>query len=245
MVEQVKTWAHPKTLAEWRKKIVASLGGEGWNAELTEQILDHALWETLALYNKFRPRWKWRPLGEIVGDVTFDLNDEEVGVHVVDVKFKREELHAVHQTYSRYPYPYGFMNMRSARTTHQILVAEDRYRSFLGIQPEWKWDEERRVLALKSIGAMASVLASALLLLPNLIESIRFDQEYDFLQGAVGHTKLVLARILGEYGSIPTAQGGVTLDADKLASDGKEAVERLRALLDKNVKRMPPKPIFS
>lgn len=239
------TLAHPKTRAEWRNLILEHLGGVDWNVELTERHLDQAIWETLALYNKYMPHWKWRPLGEVSGDAVFDFNDEPVGVQVKDVQFHRQELHHTHQSYPQYSYHYGFLNMRSARMAHKSLVAEDRYRSFLGMQPDYKWDAENRRLHLKSIASLWPVLASALLLVPNTVDKIPFHWEYDFLTAATGHAKQILARLLGKFGAIPGAQGNITLDAETQRSEGKEMVAEIKRNLDRNIKRMPPKPIFS
>ena len=206
---QPKTWAHPKTLAEWRDRIVMSLGGAAWNVELTPDNLDHAIWQTLILYNKFMPLWRWRPLGEVFNQVSFDFSDEEVGTRVVDVKFKHEDNRFTHHASPQYQHRYGFLNMRNARMAHKSLVAKDRYRHFLGVQPEWKYDDESRTLFLVSFASFAPTLATALLLVPNRVENIPFHREYDFLGGAVGHSKIILARILGKYGDIPSAQGSI------------------------------------
>ena len=243
MTVKPKTWAHPKTLAEWRRRIIASMGGIEWNVELPEDRLDHAIWQTLILFNKYKPKWKWRPLGQVSGDAQFDLSDEPVGVRVVDVKFKRTD--------TRYTKPfhlathYGFHNLRQPRKLYKMQVADDRYNSMLGLQPLFKFDDETMTLFISSESPLSYQQATALLLLPLKVEEIPFHQEHDFLNGAVGYAKLLAARILRKYGDIPAAQGAIKLDYTELKEEGKEAVADLKATLERNQKHMPPRPIFS
>jgi hypothetical protein len=240
-----RTFAHPKTLAEWRLKIIASLGGVGWNVELTEPTLDHALWQTMALYNKYRPKVEWRPLGEITGDRVFDFSDEDTGVNVKDVKFKRQELGdrtRLGLSYSGHLLPFG---LRGARMAHKSAVAQDRHRSLLGVQPDWRWDAEGRKLYVTAFDALMPVLATALVLVPHRLEAIGYALEYDFLEGAVGHAKLIVGRQLVKYGPIPSAQGGISLDGATLKTEGRDAVKEYAKMLDNNIMRVPPRPIFS
>ncbi len=243
MTEQPKTWAHPKTLAEWRNRIVQSLGGVEWNVELTVDRIDHAIWQTLILFNKSKPVWRWRPLGQVSGDAQFDLSDEEVGVRVVDVKNKRTDIRYTKPFYLATQY--GFHNLRQPRKLYQMQVADDRYNSMLGLQLVWKWDEPTRTLFINSESPLSYQLVTALLLVPLKVEAIRFDQEYDFLEGAVGHAKKIAARILRKYGDIPASQGSVKLDAQQLQAEGEKAVENLVSKLERNAIRIPPRPIFS
>lgn len=218
------------------------LGGPEWNVELVERQLDHALWKTLSLFNKYIPTFQWSPLGFINGTQSFDYSDQEVGVKVVDVKFKSDD--------SRYSRPfyllgrYGFYNLREPRRLFKALVADDRYNSFLGLHPTWKWDPEERKLWILVDSPITGVRGTALLLIPKKVDEIPYFHEYDFHEAAVGHTKRLLARVLRKYGAIPGAQGNITLDANELAQEGEAAVKEVTARLDKNPKRTPPRPIF-
>jgi len=238
-----KTLAHPKTLHEWYSMILEALGGAEWNVELTEEKLNYAIWQTLALYNKYKPHRRWRPLGEVFGDAQFDLSDEAEGTRVVDVRFKRADIR-----YSRPLYlsgNYGFYHMSEPRKIYKMMVADDRYNSFLGMQPVWQWHEETRTLFLHADSPLSSMSVSALLLVPWCVTAIPYDQEYDFLEGAVGHAKMILGRMFRKFGAIPAAQGSVTLDATSLVSEGQAAVANLIAKLERNLKHLPPRPIYS
>lgn len=219
-----------------------SLGGTGWNAELDPKTTDHAMWQTLTLFSKFRPKWVWRPLGQTFGDATFDMSSEEDGTRVVDVKFQKQNI--TYYRSSHYPLYGEYRGFKEPRRIFQLLVAEDRYSSFLGSQPTWKWDDPSKTLFISTQMALTGALATALLLQPLKVEEIPFHLEYDFLEGAVGHTKLILARILRKFGGIPAAQGNITLDASELQTEGQEAINNLRDNLDRNMRHMPPRPIF-
>jgi len=238
------TWAQPKTLAEWRDRIYLSLGGAQWNVELDEPSIDHAIWRTLTLFNKYRPVWRWRPLGLLVGEQNFDLSEEvELGVNVKDVKFMKDS----ESTFSpghRHFFPFhGIYGVRSPRRIYSQLVAADRYDHFLGSGPMWKWDSPSRTLFINT-KSYDGVRATALLLVPLKVEEIPFHLEVDFLDGAVGYTKKVLARILGKFGAIPAAQGNISTDAGELRSEGNAAVKELEEKLDRNLRHLPPRPIF-
>jgi hypothetical protein len=127
---------------------------------------------------------------------------------------------------------------------HKSAVARDRYRSLLGVQPDWRWDVEGRKLYITSMNAGIPVLATALVLVPHRLEAIGYAQEYDFLGGAVGHAKRVLGRILSKFGAIPTAHGAITLDGGDLKTEGQNEVKEYEKKLDNNIMRVPPRPIF-
>lgn len=238
-----RTWAHPKTLAEWRRNVLQSLGGPEWNVELPEDRIDHALYQTLILYNKYKPVWKWRPLGQVYGDARFDFSHEDVGVRVVDVRFKPADTRYTKPFYlSTY---YGFRNLRQPRKIYALQVADDRYNSMLGIQPQWKYNDEARTLFIHIQTPLNHYQVSALLLFPLKLDEIPFHQEHDFLLGAVGHAKKLAARIMRKYGAIPAAQGSVTLDASTMDKEGDDAIAELKKTLERNALHLPPRPIFS
>jgi len=244
-----------KTHAEWRRKVLLSLGGMALNTELGEQELDHAIWETLTLFNKYRPKMVWIPLGPLVNRNQINMqeaHDLPRGVNITDVKFMDE----VEYAYRSMGYPFhldrgywGFCGMQGPRQFYKELVARDRYRSFMGTQPSWQWDPNTRILHIEVPGvnrgtAFRNVKATALALYPLTVVDIPMHLENDFLRGVVGHAKMILGRQLSKYGPIPSAQGDIELDGDSLKSEGKEAVEELERRLDRNPKRAIPRPIF-
>jgi len=238
------TWAQPKTLAEWRSRIFLELGGTQWNVELDEKSIDHAIWRTLALFNKYRPNWRWRPLGLLTGEQSFDLSEEvEVGVQVKDVKFMKDS-ESLFSPGHRHFFPFhGIYGMRSPRRIYKHLAASDRYDFFLGSGPIVKWDKETRTLFINT-KSYDGVKGTALLLVPLKVEEIPFHLESDFLDGAVGYTKGILARILGKFGDIPAAQGNIPTDASELRTEGKDAVTALERKLDRNLRHKPPSPVY-
>lgn len=232
-----QSWAQPKTKAEWRDRIIKSLGGSQWNVELDTPTLDHAIWQTLILFNKYYPVTYWHPLGTVTDQQTIDMSDVvEKGTKVLTVKFQRDGT-----TYYRthhIPYVDDYRGIRKPRRLFQILAAQERYDFMLGVQPSWRWDEDNQVLYIGG-SSFVGIKAKALLCRSRKVEEIPYNLEYDFLNGTVGHAKMLLARILRKYGSIPAAQGGITLDAGDLQREGKEAVEALEKRLDRNFRRLP------
>ena len=239
----IKTDAASKTHAEWRDRIIMTLGGPAWNVELDEKLLDHAIWQTLCLFNKYRPNWKWQPLGSLFNNAQIDFSNEELGTRVVDVKFQVYDALFYQKQHS--PFYNMHYNLRDPRKIFNLLQSDDRHRSFLGTQPTWSWDEEKRILHIViSGGALNGMLATALFLVPMRIEQIPFALEVDFLQGAVGYSKLLLARIMRKYGAVPTAQGSINLDGDDLKGEGTEAIKDLEEKLNRHFRHLPPRPIF-
>jgi hypothetical protein len=236
------TSARSKTLSEWREKIVMSLGGFAWNEELSEKDIDHAIACALSLFNKYHPEWRWKPLGHLTQDLRLDCSMEEQGTRVVDVKFQNHHNHFYRPFH--HPLPDQYWGIREPRRVFQRLQADDRYSSFLGIQPTWHWDEKTRTLFITNCANVGGVLATALFLTPMTIENIPFSLEIDFLECAVGYAKRPLGRKLRKFGAIPTAGGDVSLDGNELQNEGEKAIEEIEKKLDKNLRHMPPKPIF-
>ena len=178
MEKKPPTWAQPRTLSEWRRRIVLSMGGPAWNAEVTEEVIEQAIWETLSLFNKYRPVWRWRPLGLLSGSITVDFSDTDIGVNVKDVKFMR-------QTDSYGQYGAGrfnsriFSGMQQPRRQYKQAVAYDNYDALGGTHPDYKYDAESKLLSI-IINSGHAFYASALLLLPNKIENIHYSIEIDF-----------------------------------------------------------------
>lgn len=249
----IPTIAKPKTVAEWRNLILESLGGEGWNVELSEQNLDHAIYRALTLFSKYTPIWDVRPLGPITIDLStvvvgkiakvFDFSDEPEGKRVVDVKFQRNTI----KYYSPFHRPFTdeYRGLREPRRVYKNHVANDRHNHFLGSNPTWQWDETSRQLFISAPSPLIGVNAAALLLSPWDIEKIPYHQEYDFLEAAIGFSKQILARILGKFGDIPASQGGISFDASELRSEGFEQVKEIESKLDRSlVGKLPPRSIF-
>lgn len=241
------TWAQPKTLAEWRERTINSLGGYHFNTELDDRTIDHAIWQTLTLFNKYRPKWEWLSLGAIQGDTQIDLSDlVDLGTRVKDVKFINydhySQFRMSHSPFHIYNHNQYF-GVRNARRSFQRLVALERYDFLLGTHPTWRYIEETRTLMVSNKGYW-DVYVMALVLKPLVVEDIPFHLENDFLQGVVGYTKLILARILGKFGPIPGAQGNIPTDATTLRTEGQNEIKELDRKLDRNLRHMPPKPIF-
>ena len=249
----IPTIARPKTVAEWRLFILEALGGEGWNVELTERNLDFSLYRALTIFSKYTPVWDIKPLGPITIDLSlvqvgkiakvFDFSEEPEGIRVVDVKFQRNTI----RYYSPFHRPFTDENrgIREPRKVYMNHVANDRHNFFLGSNPTWDWDQKTRELFISAPSPLIGVNATALLLKPWDISDIPYHQEYDFLQAATGFAKQILARILGKYGEIPAAQGGISFDSGELRSEGKDQVDVIEAKLDRSlIGKLPPRWIF-
>jgi hypothetical protein len=237
--KEPKTNAAPLTLAEWRNKIFLTLGGSGWNVELDEQSLDHAIWETLALFNKYRPDWKWLPLGTAARpNMVFELEGKVAdGTNIVKVNFQLNSIKFFRPYY--YPFLNEYYGLREPRRVAQLFMAHDRYQNFLGTHPSWRWDAPHKLLYVTVEAPITGVNVMALVTIPMSIDQIPYHVAYDFLEGCVGHAKIILARILRKFGPVPSAQGNIDLDANELNSEGTSAIEKLEAKLAKSLKGKP------
>lgn len=233
----------PKTLAEWRNKIAQSLGGYNWNTELTEENVDFAIYEAIILYSKYRPYMEWFPLSTISHDTQIPFGDKiGKGKIVSKVAFKKDidrlsSLSSYHTFMT-----HNTMGHREPRRVWQAMAAYDRYNSFLGSQPHWKFDAETMTLYIYV--RSGSIKAQALVLGPINIDNISWSDERDFLDTCVAYAKRKLAIIYGKFGPVPTAQGDLDFDVSTLRSEAEATLRDIELKLDKNPRRVPPMPIF-
>jgi len=241
---QLPTLAKPTTLAEWRLRIVQSLGGYEWNVELTEKNLDHAMWLALMLFAKYRPFWRRIALGNIDGEMSFDLSYLDEGTQVREVQWQHGPPYHTHSPFFA-PQFATYYGVQDPRFVHQARQAYDRYSSMSGAQPTYKWVEDERKLYISAYSSFSVLKATALVLLPMTIDNVPYHLNYDFHKCALAETKKILGRKLKKYGSIPSAQGDITLDGDDLKSEGDQELKEIEARLAKNARIRPPAVLHS
>lgn len=240
--------ANGHTRAEWRRRVVRELGGNGVDVELSEEQIDGALDAALELWNEYRPAKQWFP---------FDIP----AAPSVEIIFFADEAH----TSPASPYYIrriirgefsdrdrrilgpraGFMEgyymrwgFEGPRLFFEMHVAQRTYERLTGSRPDWFWNPADRKLYVSSPGRDTRLMVLATR--ENKLEEIPFDQVANFTKAAVAKGKYYLARVLGAKGPIKGSGGEITTDAAELRSEGREEWQQIEEKLKVSMMSVPP-----
>jgi hypothetical protein len=236
------------TREEWRNRILADLGGEGTDPELTEQQLDSALARAIELWNKHRPHLAWFPFDVRAAQTTiidFFAKEEQTDARRFPDGYVRNVLAVNWQDRDRRilgpraGFLEGFYlrwGYQGPRLYFQLTVANRTYERLTGSRPDWYWNPTERKLYLSSArDTRAMVLCSR----ERHLEEIPYHHEHDFLKAAVARAKYYLARNLGARGPIPGAAGAIETDAADLRTESKEEWKEVESRLETAISSWP------
>jgi len=236
--------------AEWRSRILANLGADILDVELGETQLDVALRKALQAYEKHQPIAEW--LHAVVASATqslvidFTVDDKKAFRNVMKVEwYDRNRAFATNpqllpfvQNTGGTVQLYGSCATRFPRLYMEVNYSNYRQEMMVGLQPDWWWDKEDRLLYLWNPGMNRN--ASILVVKTMTLEDIRMDQEMDFEKLATAHAKYILARVMKSLGDIPGAGGPIESDGNELRQEAKEEEEKVMADLRRSQRSVPP-----
>jgi hypothetical protein len=122
--------------------------------------------------------------------------------------------------------------VRGPAIFYEYLVADKRYEFFTGEAPDWKWVEDDRTLYVTN--PRRRIDLNVLFVRNRTPDEIPWHLEFDYEEVALANAKILLARILGSYGSIPGATGEIPTDAANLREEGMATIERVRLRLERS-----------
>ncbi len=238
------------TRAEWRQRILDNLGADVLDVELGERQLDVALRKALQAYEKHQPKTYWL-YAEVVSaqnsiSIDFTIDENKAFRNIIDVRWaKADRTIASSPQFSplnnhggNVVSLYGSCAVRYPRLSMSVNFSNIRRETMMGLQPDWWWDKEDRLLYLWNPGMNRH--ATILAVCNMTLEDIRVDQELDFENLAVAHAKYILARVLKSLGDVPGAGGPIESDGSDLRQEAKEEEEKVMADLRRSQASVPP-----
>jgi hypothetical protein len=138
----------------------------------------------------------------------------------------------------------GYRDSSGAGGGYSYLVQSINYRDqakrILGVEDDWFWDRERRLLCLTGCSSNTSQVAVKFQT-SDLDWSRLYPSEYHlFRRWALAEAMLTLGQIRTKYGTLPSAQGDLSLNGDALKSEA----DGIKMNLMEQVKTIrPPMPI--
>lgn len=223
--------------AEWRRRILEDLGGEGVDPDLTEAQLDAAIQRGLECWNKYRPCTRWYPFDLPAAETTrtdFFAQPEQAFVRgVLEVQFTDRNRRILGPRAGFLEGYYLRWGYQGPRLFAQLHAGERTYERLTGSRPDWRWDPESRVLFFSN--PSRDLRAMVLVAWERRPEDIPYHHETDFRRLIVASAKRTLARVLGARGPYPGAAGNIETDALLLREEAdrewKETEDRIATAL--------------
>ena len=229
--------------------ITRSLGGGVVAVELTDLQLQDAVDSAAMLYHQIigdynfstipvngPGEYSMSPSCTMVVEVYFDLN----GSGLYD-SFDWAGVELGPMSFGMYG---GYRDSSGAGGGYSYLIQAMNYRDqakrILGVEDDWFWDRERRLLCLT--GCSSSTSRIGVRWQTNDINwSTLFPSEYHlFRRWALAEAMITLGQIRTKYGSLPSAQGDLSLNGDALKSEA----DGIKMNVMEQVKMIrPPMPI--
>jgi hypothetical protein len=232
-----------KDLDEWRKHVRDNFGGGAVDLELDEPNVDAAIRRAVQAFSRFKPHVRWLNLGYIGtgATTTFTLTEDEVGIiGVLDVELADEDYGAIAGPTTVSTRLELYWGRRGPRLFFKAETTQRRMERMTGTQPDWWWDSEDRVLYISNHTRALKAMALFCRARAKGGTDIRYDEEDQFEDLAVGHAKLIAAEIYEQAGEIPGPQGSIGSAAARWRDEGNRMVERVMNELRNSLRGSPP-----
>jgi hypothetical protein len=236
------------TRAEWRRRILEELGGDGVDPELSVNQLDAALRRALELWNRYRPCKQWFPFDIPAAEtVVITFFSDEARTNPASDHYIRRIVRGEFSDRDRrvlgpragflegYYLRWGF---EGPRLFFQLQVAQRRYERLTGSRPDWFWNPADRKLYVSSPGRDTRLMVLATR--EWKLEEMPFDQVSLFLKAATARAKYMLARTLGSKGPIKGPGGTIETDAQELRGESREEWKEVEEALQASMMSVPP-----
>lgn len=247
-VHHTGTGAIGHTRAEWRRRILRELGGNGVDPELSEEQLDGALQSALELWNRHRPCRQWFPFDIPAAEtvvITFFADEAHTQVasdayirRVVRVDFADADRRILGPRAGFLEGYYLRWGFEGPRLFFQLHVAQRTYERLTGSRPAWYWNPADRRLYVSSPSRDTRIMVFATREMK--LEEIPYDQVSEFSKAATAKAKYYLARTLGSKGAIKGAGGEIQTDAAELRQESKDEWNEVVTKLEVSQMSIPP-----
>lgn len=236
------------TKAEWRRRILEELGGDGVDPELSNSQLDSSLRRALEHWNRFRPCKQWFPFDIPAAEtvvITFFADAEHtlpanIGYirRIIRGEFSDRDRRLLGPRAGFLEGYYLRWGFEGPRLFFELQMAQRRYERFTGSRPAWFWNPADRKLYVSSPGRDTRLMVLATR--ENKLEEIPFDHVSLFLKGAVARAKYYLARTLSSKGNPKGPGGEIQTDAAELRVESKEEWREFDEELKVSMMSVPP-----
>jgi len=240
------------TRANIRDEVRTELGGSAVEVELADKDIDKALKDTFRVYNRFRPGQGFSAIVPTTVQKKYAITEPGL-IGVVDMQFITDRLVLTDVAndpffLQRYVDPYfagdtwGVFDLR--RQYHEDI------KRLASAEPEWRgqWEGGTYYLYIDIDYPPDKVSYRYTFkwepdetVVPNGMQNIPEDDVGWIMDYTAARSKVILGRVRGKFGGIPTPDGGSSdVDYDALIQEGKESMQELTDEIKRRVRPLFP-----